>query len=122
MKFLHVRLKVRDLERSITFYSTHLGCRESGRKTTARGSQLVFLELPAAPVELELAFLPWDPDFELAEDIFHLAFAVEDLPGTVERMRAAGVPITEEPVRTASGSQMAFIADPDGYEIELLAR
>lgn len=120
MKFLHVRIKVRDLEHSIAFYTAHLGCRESGRKTSLRGSQLAFLHLPDSSTELELAHVPWEPDFDLGEDIFHLAFEVVDMPGTVERMRKAGVAITEEPVRTSSGSWMAFIADPDGYEIELL--
>lgn len=120
MKFLHTRLKTRDIERAIAFYTTHLGCKLLGRKTSGRGSQLAFLRLPGADAELELAFLPWDPEFKLDEDIFHLAFEVPGLPAAVERMRAAGVKITEEPEKMSSGSWMAFIEDPDGYEIELL--
>lgn len=118
--FLHTRLKVRDMDRAIQFYTTHLGFKLRERKTSPRGSQLAFLHYEGTPTELELAFLPWDPDFKLDEDIFHLAFEVSDMRQTIEKMRAAGVKVTEEPMQTSSGSWMAFIEDPDGYEIELL--
>lgn len=119
--FLHTRLKVRDLERSIAFYQTHFNmvCRD--RKTSPRGSQLAFMTMPGSPTELELAYLPWDPDFELPEDIFHLAFRVEDMEATLAKMREAGVKVTEEPSGRRNGGDMAFIEDPDGYEIELLS-
>ena len=119
--FLHTRLKVRDLDRSIAFYSQYFNmvCRD--RKTSPRGSQLAFMTMPGSPTELELAYLPWDPDFQLPEDIFHLAFKVEDMPNTLARMREEGVKITEEPSERRDGGYMAFIEDPDGYEIELLS-
>lgn len=119
--FLHVRLKVRDMDRAIAFYTTQLGFSLRDRKTSPRGSQLVFLAHPSSPTELELAHLPWDPDFQLNEDIFHLAFQVEDMHATLDRMRAAGVKVTEEPSGRSAGGFMAFIEDPDGYEIELLS-
>lgn len=115
--FLHTRLKVRDMDRAINFYSQHLGLVLRDRKTSPRGTQLAFMHCPGSPTELELAHLPWDPDFKLDEDIFHIAFSVEDMHATVERMRAAGVKVTEEP---GPDGHMAFIEDPDGYEIELL--
>lgn len=118
--FLHTRLKVRDLDRAIQFYTTHFGFNLRDRKSSPRGSQLAFLHYEGSPTELELAFLPWDPDFKLDEDIFHLAFEVKGMKQVVEKMRAAGVKITDEPMQTSSGSWMAFIEDPDGYEIELL--
>jgi lactoylglutathione lyase len=119
--FLHVRLKVRDLDRAIRFYVTHLGFEVSGRSTSPRGSQLAFLRHPQSPTELELAHLPWDPDFQLPEDIFHLAFAVDDMGQALAAMRADGVKVTEEPSPRSRGGEMAFIEDPDGYEIELLS-
>ena len=115
--FLHTRLKVRDIERSIAFYTQHFGLTCRARKTSPRGTQLAFMHVKGSPTELELAFLPWDVDFKLDEDIFHIAFRVDDMAATVERMRQAGVKITEEP---SDGGHMAFIEDPDGYEIELL--
>lgn len=119
--FLHTRLKVRDMERSIAFYTTHFNmvCRD--RKTSPRGSQLAFMTMPGSPTELELAYLPWDPDFQLPEDIFHLAFRVADMDEAIARMEAAGVKVTEAPSKRSNGGQMAFIEDPDGYEIELLS-
>ncbi len=119
--FLHTRLKVRDLERSIAFYTRHfhMVCRD--RKSSPRGSQLAFMTMPGVPTELELAYLPWDPDFQLPEDIFHLAFRVEDMDAAIAGMRTAGVKVTEEPSGRRDGGQMAFIEDPDGYEIELLS-
>jgi lactoylglutathione lyase len=119
--FLHVRLKVRNIQRSIAFYQQHFGmvCRD--QKTSPRGSQLAFLSMPGSPTELELAHLPWDPDFKLDEDIFHLAFRVADMDQSIETLKAAGVKITEDPSPRKDGGWMAFIEDPDGYEIELLS-
>jgi len=121
MKFLHTRFKVRDLERAIRFYEDNLGFKVRVRHTSGRGSQLAHLHLPGSDTELELAYLPWDPDFKLDEDILHIAFLVPSVRETVEGMRQRGVKITEEPHETDSG-WMAFIEDPDGYEIELLDR
>jgi lactoylglutathione lyase len=119
--FLHTRLKVRDIERSIAFYATHFGMVCRARKTSPRGSQLAFMTMPGSPTELELAYLPWDPDFQLPEDIFHLAFRVENMDDAVAKFREAGIKITEEPMGRRDGGDMAFIEDPDGYEIELLS-
>jgi lactoylglutathione lyase len=119
--FLHTRLKVRDLERSISFYQQYfqMVCRD--RKSSPRGSQLAFMTMPGSPTELELAYLPWDPDFQLPEDIFHLAFRVQDMTKTLAQMERDGVKITEAASERRDGGQMAFIEDPDGYEIELLS-
>lgn len=108
------------MDRAIAFYTTHLGFTCRDRKTSPRGSQLAFLALPGVPTELELAYMPWEPDFKLDEDIFHLAFEVAALPQRIEALRLAGVKVTEEPSERRGGGWMAFIEDADGYEIELL--
>ncbi len=118
--FLHTRLKVRDMERSIAFYTEQLGFTVRDRSTSPRGTQLTFLGMAGTPTELELAFMPWDPDFTVPEDLYHLAFKVEDMLPTLTKMRAAGVKITEEASERSNGGHMAFIEDPDGHEIELL--
>lgn len=120
--FLHTRLKVRDMARTIDFYTTQLGFKLRDRSTSPRGSQLAFLAMDGTPTELELAYLPWDPDFKLDEDIFHIAFEVDEMKSTIDRMRQSGVKITEEPMERGSGGYMAFIEDPNGYEIELLSK
>jgi lactoylglutathione lyase len=120
--FLHTRLKVRDMDGTIAFYTTQLGFRVRDRSTSPRGTQLTFLAMEGTPTELELAYLPWDPDFKLDEDIFHLAFEVDEMGPTLEKMRQAGVKVTEEPSERSAGGYMAFIEDPNGYEIELLSR
>ncbi|MEB3195865.1 MAG: VOC family protein [Candidatus Sericytochromatia bacterium] len=119
--FLHVRLKVRDMARAIQFYTSHLGFSLRDNATSPRGSQLAFLTHPDSPTELELAYLPWDPDFQLPEDIFHLAFSVPRMDEALAALRAAGVKVTEEASPRRHGGFMAFIEDPDGYEIELLS-
>lgn len=119
MRFLHTRLRVRDLERAIAFYERFFNCQVRARHTTARGSMLAHLKLPGTEAELELTFLPWEPDFKLDEDILHISFHVPSVRESVEALRREGVKITEEPHHTGSG-WMAFIEDPDWYEIELL--
>ncbi len=119
--FLHTRLKVRNLERAVNFYSKHFGMICRTRKTSGRGTQLAFMTMPGSPTELELAFLPWDPEFALPDDIFHLAFRIEDMTSAIEKFQADGIKITEEPSPRSEGGEMAFIEDPDGYEIELLS-
>jgi len=122
--FLHTRLKVSDLERSIAFYTEFFGMTCRFRNTSPRGSQLAFMSSPGCATELELACLPWDarkPREHVSEDMFHLAFRVENMTETIQKMRAAGIPITEEPSSRRNGGEMAFIEDPDGYEIELLS-
>lgn len=122
MRFLHVRLKVRDLERAVRFYETHFQAQVRARHQSGRGSQLAHLNLPGTTAELELAYLPWDPDFKLDEDVLHLAFAVDDMQQAIAHMRQNGVKVTEEPAPMGGGGFMAWVEDPDGYEIELLQR
>lgn len=115
MTFLHTRLKVRDLERSIAFYTTNFGCEVRVRQTSGRGTHLAHLRLPGTNAELELAYMPWAPDFTLADDVVHIAFEVEDMAATLARLKANGANVTDE------DPQMSWVSDPDGYEIELLA-
>jgi lactoylglutathione lyase len=51
-----------------------------------------------------------------------LAFEVEDLDRTIQDLQTKGVPITDGPTQTSSGSRFIFIDAPDGYEIELIQR
>jgi lactoylglutathione lyase len=115
VRFLHTRLKVRDLAASVRFYEQNFGASVRARHTTGRGSQLAHLVLPGTNAELELAHLPWDPEVRLEEDVVHIAFEVDDMAATLARLKANGANVTDE------DAQMSWVADPDGYEIELLA-
>lgn len=119
MKYLHTRIRVRDLERSVAFYRDVIGLRDTGRRISPMGNQLAYLEDEGGN-QIELCFQPGKPDFRFPEDIFHVAFEVVDLERTGRALAAQGIPFTDGPHRSASGSVLAFIDDPDGYEIELL--
>ncbi len=120
MRILHTRIRVRDLERSIAFYRDVLGLEEAGAQTSPRGNRLAFMRDPDSGHEIELCFQPGEGEFRFPEDIFHIALAVADLRETGERLNALGIPFTDGPHFSESGSALAFIDDPDGYEIELL--
>jgi lactoylglutathione lyase len=119
-KYLHTRLRVSDMDQSIRFYSQILGLKVIERKTSPRGSELAFLQAPGTDSEIELCFFPSSGRVEVPEDLVHLAFQVEDMETCINRLKKAGVPITEGPVKTANGTFFIFTEDPDKYEIELM--
>ncbi len=120
MRILHTRIRVRDLERSIAFYRDVLGLEEAGRQTSPRGNKLAFMRDGESGHEIELCLQPDAVDFEFPEDIFHIALAVRDLRQVGEELGKRGIPFTDGPHFSERGSALAFIDDPDGYEIELL--
>ncbi|NIQ02826.1 MAG: VOC family protein [Nitrospinaceae bacterium] len=119
-KYLHTRFRVSDMEKSIRFYTEVLGFKLLERKTSPRGSQLAFLQAPGTDSELELCSFPESGQVEVPEDLVHLAFQVDNLEESMDRLKQANVPITEGPVETSSGTRFLFTEDPDRYEIELM--
>ena len=119
-KYLHTRFRVHDMDRSINFYNGILGMEIIEEKISPRGSQLVFLRLPETDCNLELCSFPDSGEIEVPEDLVHLAFEVHDLDKCVAILKERGVPITEGPIQTESGTQFIFTEDPDKYEIELI--
>ncbi len=122
MKLLHTRIRVSDLARSLSFYTEHFGFQIERRSDNSpSGNRIVLLSLPGNPHQLELC---WSADYKVKvpEDLIHLAFGVEDLMAACARFEKAGISIWPEDWREkfTSGRKMAFIDDPDGYEIELL--
>ena len=122
LKFLHTRIRVGDLDRSIAFYCTHFGF-EVTRRTdkSPSGNRVALLALPGNAHLLELT---WSFDYKLKvpEDLMHLAFGVPDLIAFCDRLEGAGIAVWPEDWRErfVRSRRMAFIDDPDGYEIELL--
>ncbi len=119
-KYLHTRFRVADMDRSVCFYSDILGMEVVERKTSPRGSQLVFLRFPETDCELELCSFPDGGAVDVPEDLVHLAFQVQDLKVCVGKLESAGIPITEGPVEMESGTRFIYTEDPDKYEIELM--
>ncbi len=119
-KLLHTRLRVNDIERSVKFYTEILGLKVSRRHTSPRGAQLVFLATPNSEEEIELCQLPNSPSVSVQPDLMHLAFAVEDLAAFAAGLTKKGVALSDGPTVTGSGSVIAFIDAPEGYEVELI--
>ncbi|MCP9448152.1 MAG: VOC family protein [Nitrospira sp.] len=121
-KLLHTRMRVSDLDATITFYTAVLGLEVVERKTSPRGSQLAFLKAPNSEELIELTCFPPSGPVRVQEDLVHLAFQVESLDQAVASLTEQGIPITDGPTQTSSGSRFIFIDAPDGYEIELVER
>ena len=128
MRFLHTMLRVRDLDRSLDFFCNKLGLKEVRRTTNEQARYtLVFLGAPdddvnagpgrIAPV-LELTH-NWDTeDYGEARYFGHLAYEVEDIYATCEKLMKGGVTINRPP----RDGNMAFIRSPDRQSIELLQK
>ena len=121
-KLLHTRMRVSDMDQTLQFYREVLGLEVVERKVSPRGSQLAFLAVPNSEELIELCSFPTSGPVEVQEDLVHLAFEVDDLDGTIQELQAKGVPVTDGPTRSSSGSRFIFIDAPDGYEIELIQR
>lgn len=122
--FLHTRIRVSNLNHSINWYGKHLGFDLKSRSDKSpSGNQIAHLELPGNQHTLELT---WSAEYDLKvpEDLMHLAIGVPDLIACCDRLEREGIEIWPEGWREkfVEGRKMAFIDDPDGYEIELLER
>ena len=125
MRYLHTMIRVTDLERAKRFYTEGLGFtiesesrHEDGRFT------LVFLRAPGDPEGGPMIELThnWDTAaYERGNAYGHMAFDVDSIAAVQDRLKRAGYDLSWGPGKTPSGKRaMAFVDDPDGYEIELL--
>lgn len=119
-KLLHTRYRVADLEKSVSFYTEVLGLEEVKRSTSPRGSKLVFLKTPGSEELIELCQYDASGPVIIGPDITHLAFEVSDMDAFAKHAADKGYPLSDGPIRTGSGSIIAFIDAPEGYEIELI--
>ncbi len=122
IKFLHTRIRVSDLEKSISWYGK-LGfeCTRRSEKSPA-GNQLAFLELPGNTHFLELCHSP-DYKVEFPEDLMHTCVGVPDIISYCDRLEKEGIEVWPGGWRgkfSGGGRKMAFVTDPDGYEVEIL--
>ena len=116
--FAHNNLNVTDLDKSLRFYEEALGLKAARTKEASDGSFiLAFLTDGVTPHRLELTWLrDWEKDsYDLGDNEFHLAFAVDDMEAAHAKHREMGCICFEN---EAMG--IYFIADPDGYWIEII--
>jgi lactoylglutathione lyase len=121
-KLLHTRYRVTDLEKTIAFYRDVIGLQEVDRKTSPRGSKLVFLKAPQSEELIEICEFPASGPVIIGPDLTHLAFEVEDLAAFARHAAAKGYPLSDGPTTTSTGSVIAFVDAPEGYEVELIQR
>src|ERR1700742_2217488 len=121
MRYLHTMVRVRDLDASLRFYCEGLGLHETRRKDNPAGKYtLVFVAAPDSPdAEIELTY-NWDSaeDYGSARNFGHLAFRVDDIYATCERLQKMGVTINRPP----RDGHMAFVRSPDLISVELLQK
>jgi lactoylglutathione lyase len=133
MRYLHTMLRVRNLDAALDFYVTKLGLKETRRRVDEKGRYtLVFLAAPGDDkrvaetktegrpgLEVELTY-NWDGDEDYGEARYfgHLAYEVDDIYATCERLMKAGVTINRPP----RDGVMAFVRSPDKHSIELLQK
>ena len=119
MKYLHSMVRVRDLDASLRFYCEGLGLKEVRRRDVPEGKfTLVFLAAPDSPeAEIELTH-NWgsEEDYGSARNFGHLAFQVDDIYATCERLQSMGYTINRPP----RDGHMAFVRSPDLVSVELL--
>ena len=121
-KFLHTRMRVNDIERTVEFYQRVFGLKVTRRHDSPRGSKLVFLAVPNSDEKIELTYFPGSGPVEVQEDLMHLAFEVESMSGFQKHLQGIGVPLSDGPTKSSSGSIFAFVDAPEGYEIEVIER
>lgn len=120
MKYLHTMVRVTDLDASIRFYTEALGLELLRQKDVPAGRfTLAFLAAPGdSEAQVELTY-NWDPEvYTGGRNFGHLAYAVDDIYATCQRLMNHGVTINRPP----RDGRMAFVRSPDHISIELLQR
>ena len=119
MKYLHTMIRISDVEKSLDFYCNGLGLIETKRIENEQGKfTLIFLAAPGdEKAELELTY-NWDGDNlgEGSRNFGHLAYRVENIYETCERLNTMGYTINRPP----RDGHMAFVRSPDNISIEIL--
>ena len=122
--FDHTRIRVSNLEKSIDWY-----CRTCGFEILRRtdkspsGNQLAHLQIPGSPHKLELTHSA-EYEVKVPEDLVHTCIRVEDIMEYCAMLDGQDLEIDLWPAnwreKFIEGKKMAFITDPDGYEVEIL--
>jgi len=121
IRFLHTRIRVHDIDKSVGFYK-RLGYTLREFKDSPQGNKLAFLVLPGNDVFLELCHSP-DYTATCPEDLMHTCLGVDDIIAYCDKVEKSGIEIWPSGWRekfSSGARKMAFVTDPDGYEVEIL--
>jgi lactoylglutathione lyase len=121
VKFVHTNVRVRDIDASLRFYEA-LGFERRGR-LQFESAYNIYLGLPGDGDTLELTVnVGREEPYDLGDGYGHVALEVDDLDGLLESLAAQGIE-PEKPPYAPGGREefrICFVADPDGYRIELI--
>jgi len=120
MKYLHTMVRVTDVDASLRFYRDALGLTLLSRRDYPQGRfSLLFLAAPGdEEAQVELTY-NWDPEsYGVGRNFGHLAYAVDDIYATCQRLAEHGVTILRPP----RDGHMAFVRSPDNISVELLQK
>jgi lactoylglutathione lyase len=123
VELIHTCYRITDPERSVAFYEA-LGL-EKRRELPIRDEAVnYFLGVPGQDSpELELTHNFGVDSYELGTGYGHVALTVEDLDGTLERLKAQGIEPEKPPYTVREGgSRLCFVRDPDGYRLEIIEK
>ena len=124
MKFLHTMVRVKDIEKSLAFYTDVLNMKLDHKKRL-EDCWLYFLTDEENTCQIELTYNDETPEggYELGSGFGHFAFSVESLDEFTDKINELGYSYLYPPFDlNGKGSKIAFINDPDGYEIELIEK
>jgi lactoylglutathione lyase len=122
--FLHTMVRITDPEKSRAFYEA-LGFTFSRDMDIVRNGELeatnYFFSMGDQDNVLELTFNHDGRSYELGDAYGHIAIGVDDLDGTLGRLKQQGIEPEREPYQVREGgSRITFVRDPDSYRIELI--
>lgn len=118
MRLAHTMLRVRDLDRSLDFYTNFLGLKEARRHSIGDEATLVFLTDSSGHYHLELTWNHDGRDYELGTQFGHIALLADDLEPLVAHAEKQGWWYRRS--KPTASSKYIFVHDPDGYDIEIL--
>lgn len=121
-KMIHTCIRVKDLEKSISFYGDVIGMEEVRRLDYPEYKfTLVYLALPGDTYELELTYnYDQEEPYDLGNGYGHIAIGVNDLEDTYEEYSQSGYEVTDLKELSDGAASYFFIKDPDGYKIEIV--
>ena len=126
-RLLHTMIRVKDLDKSLDFYTRVLGMKLLRKKDFPSGEfTLAFVgygdESDTAVIELTHNWGPKE-HYDLGTGYGHIALTVDDLDSTLEKLAAQGIEPERPPYQVREGgSRICFVRDPDSYRIELIER